>query len=139
MIDKPYFGYIKNPFLDSIELTVRADRVLRTSGRVNTLEEFMALDEDTVRRLPGAGAKTWREIREMQESLRNGHPEVNELLDEVGQTAAPASLRDQAALAALPAVVAECMRAGVDESLMAGAAWQIADAFIAAREDKTDG
>ena len=42
MNDQPYYGYVENPILDNLELSVRADRVLRAYGRIKTLDDFMA-------------------------------------------------------------------------------------------------
>lgn len=53
-------------------------------------------------------------------------------------------LRDQAALAALPAVIRVCAgdrpRDALDtfEEMFAQKAWAVADAFVAAREDEND-
>jgi hypothetical protein len=70
MVDKPYYGYIPNPFIDSLELSVRASNVLRNWGRVNTLKDFTALDKATVMALPGAGVRTWTEVQMVQAALR---------------------------------------------------------------------
>lgn len=55
--------------LDSLELSVRASNALRKRG-VSTLEDFMSLSKASVMLMPNVGARTWREIREMQEYLR---------------------------------------------------------------------
>lgn len=54
-------------------------------------------------------------------------------------------LRDQAALAALPAIIQVCagdkpreIGTETHEQMFARKAWAVADAFIAAREGKTD-
>jgi hypothetical protein len=129
--------------LRELELSVRADRVLRMYGRVNTLDDFMALTKADVMALKGAGMRTWGEIKTLQKNLREGHPEVNAML------AAPedlTALRDQAALAALPIIIQVCAgdkprEIGTEtfEQMFARKAWAVADAFIAAREGKTDG
>lgn len=54
------------------------------------------------------------------------------------------SLRDAAALAALPAIIDVCKHDTREpgetvEQMFASKAWAVADAFIAAREGKTDG
>ena len=141
MINTPYYGYVKNSVLDSLELSVRADRVLRDYGRIKTLDDFMALNKAQVMALKGAGMRTWGEIKTLQKNLRDGHPEVNQTLEQ----SAPdlTALRDQAALAALqgslsrvfwPACQDDEWRADI-----ARQAYRIADAFIAAREGETDG
>ena len=76
----PYYGYVENAVLDNLELSVRADRVLRMYGRIKTLDDFMALTKKQVMALKGAGARTWREIADIQQNLRDGHPEVNAIL-----------------------------------------------------------
>ena len=132
-IKKPYYGYIKNPLISSLELSVRASNVLRNSGLVQTIEDFMALTEETVMALPNAGRRTWREIKDLQESIgRDPWPEPREDLT---------ALRDQAALAALPAIIQVCAGGGprevgteTFEQKFARKAWAVADAFIAARE-----
>lgn len=55
-----------NPFLDSIELSVRADNALRADGRVQSLEDFMSLDKKTVMAMKNAGERTWTEIERLQ-------------------------------------------------------------------------
>lgn len=57
-------------FLDKLELSVRAHNCLRKSGLVVDIASFMALTEGQVKAIPAAGARTWREVREIQESLR---------------------------------------------------------------------
>lgn len=164
MADQPYYGYVENPVLDSLELSTRADRVLRMYGRIKTLDDFMALTKEQVMALKGAGVRTWGEIKTLQKNLREGHPEVNAMLD--GDTVSGTvravykdpsiyemlfsvkpdiSLRDQAALAALPAIIQVCAgdkprEIGTEtyEQMFARKAWAVADAFIAAREGKTD-
>ena len=122
--------------LQELELSVRATNVLRNYGHVHTLEDFMALDRKTVMLLPHAGVRTWREIERMQEHLRSlPHAAPAPLL------ARDATLRDAAALAALQGFCAQTDASGAWSWLpyMAVAeAWRIADAFIAAREGKTD-
>ena len=91
MTDHPYYGYVENPILDNLELSVRADRVLREYGRIKTLDDFMALNKAQVMALKGAGMRTWGEIKTLQKNLRDGHPEVNaeyawrEFCDAVGR------------------------------------------------------
>ena len=141
-----YYGYVKNEFLDSIELSVRADRVLRTWGKVNALDDFMALKKSDVMALKGAGARTWREIREIQEQFmydqrateRQAQQEAIKRLDEHEDR-----LRDEAALVALQGLLSANDPEGVVRQLtgqrsVSVAAWAIADALIAAREGETD-
>lgn len=141
MADQPYYGYVENSVLDSLELSVRADRVLRDYGRIKTLDDFMALNKAQVMALKGAGMRTWGEIKTLQKNLRDGHPEVNHTLAQ----AAPdlTALRDQAALAALQGSLARVFWPACQDDEwrddIARQAYQIADAFIAAREGKTDG
>lgn len=61
-----YVGWVENPFLDHLELSVRADRVLRCQGGIDNLDAFLQLDRKTVTAMPGAGVKTWQEISELQ-------------------------------------------------------------------------
>lgn len=138
MADKPYYGYIANPFIDSLELSVRASNTLRNWGRVNTLEDFMALDKATVMRLPNAGVRTWEEINRMQDYLRAGSAALFQTETPRPVLARDMTLRDAAALAVLQGLCADPNVDG-DPKIIAGAAWRIADAFMAAREAKTDG
>lgn len=141
MNDQPNHGYVENPVLDNLDLSVRADRVLRDYGRINTLDDFMALNKVQIMALKGAGMRTWGEIKTLQKNLRDGHPEVNRMLaqDAPDLTA----LRDQAALAALQGSLARVFWPACQDDEwradVARQAYQIADAFIAAREGKTDG
>ena len=140
MADQPYYGYVENPVLDNLELSVRADRVLRMYGRIKTLDDFMALNKAQVMALKGAGMRTWGEIKTLQKNLRDGHPEVNHTLaqDAPDLTA----LRDQAALAALQGSLARVFWPACQDDEwradIARHAYRIADAFIAAREGKTN-
>ena len=139
MTSTAYYGYLENLILDNLELSVRADRVLRAYGRINTLDDFMSLTKADVMALKGAGMRTWGEIKTLQKNLRDGQPEVNQMLaqDAPDLTA----LRDQAALAALQGFCAQADSSGTWSwipSLAVAEAWRIADAFIAAREGKTD-
>lgn len=52
--------------LDQLELSVRTGNVLRRTGTVNTLQDFMALSRKQVLALPHAGVRTWKEIAEIQ-------------------------------------------------------------------------
>lgn len=140
MTDQPYYGYVENPVLDNLELSVRADRVLRDYGRIKTLDDFMALNKVQIMALKGAGMRTWGEIKTLQKNLREGHPEVNHApaQDAPDLTA----LRDQAALAALQGSLARVFWPACQDDEwradIARHAYRIADAFIAAREGKTN-
>jgi hypothetical protein len=128
------YGLPKNPFIESLELSVRASNVLRAWGRVKTLDEFLGLDRETVMALPNAGVRTWKEIEQMQKYLGS--------LPHTAFAPAPLmardmTLRDAAALAALQGLLADESLAW-DEHGFAKAAWRFADAFMAAREGKTD-
>jgi len=52
-----------------LELSVRTSNVLRVA-EIESLEAFMALTKPTVMGWQHAGARTWKEISEMQEYLR---------------------------------------------------------------------
>jgi hypothetical protein len=176
------YGLPKNPFIESLELSVRASNVLRRSGFVNTLEEFMALDRETVMFMPKAGVRTWEEIEQVQKHFRETQPApaapaqdrdavfapsalpermfnetrrhmqriefyqgrqtaALETLAQAQMTAEPAmSLRDAAALAALQGILANPNDSYGPENMRYAAvyAWQAADAFIAAREGKSE-
>jgi hypothetical protein len=122
------YGLPKNPFIESLELSVRASNVLRAWGRVNTLDEFMALDRATIMALPNAGVRTWKEIERMQKHLR-GDPPAPLLARDM-------TLRDAAALSALQGLCADSSINAPPEDIAKGA-WRMADAFMAARETKT--
>lgn len=137
-----------------LELSVRASNVLRNSGLVETIEDFMTLTKEQVMALPNAGVRTWVEIKTLQKNLREGHPEVNAALGVSGGHSGEINfsyvnpgreaLRDMAALAALPAIIQVCAgdkprEIGTEtfEQMFARKAWAAADAFIAAREGKS--
>jgi len=126
-----------NPFLDSIELSVRADRLLRAWGRVQSIDDFLRLKRSDFMALKGAGVKTWNEISYLQRHLECPAPRP---WGHILPKASEMSLRDAAALVALP-IAWDARDKGYyegDDADMARCAWQIADAFIAARETKTD-
>lgn len=54
--------------LDQLEISVRTTNVLRNRG-VTTIDDFMALTRPVVMKMEHAGAKTWREIADVQTSL----------------------------------------------------------------------
>lgn len=126
--------------IDDLELSVRASNVLRRRGRVETLDDFMALTKDDIMAQPKAGIRTWREIEQMHKFLRARNEAPPPL------SAANMTLRDAAALAALPAIIvvtsAGFHRPGQRGSLasrpiedrIAADAYRLADALIAARE-----
>ena len=144
-------GYMMpdNPFIDGLELSVRASNVLRAWGRVNSIDDFLALDRKTVMTLPNAGVRTWREIEKMQAYLRGlsrtapvqeqGGPAYPIPKTDTHDTWPSMSLRDAAALAALPVLIDIC-RADTREpgetleQMFARKALAVADAFIAARD-----
>ena len=122
--------------IDEARLSARATNILKVMETVKTLEDFMALTEQEVRSRKGAGAGTWHEIRDAQDRFAGVLP----------QKTATFALRDQAALAALPAVIQVCagdrpreIGTETHEQMFARKAWAVADAFIAAREGETDG
>jgi hypothetical protein len=115
--------------IDDLELSVRASNVLRRRGRVNTVDDFMALTREDIMAQPYAGARTWKEIERMQTYLRTPHaaPAL--------PTASTMTLRDAAALAVLTGIDGPW---AADATALAKRAYEIADAFIAARETKED-
>ena len=138
--------------IHDLELSVRATNVLTAYGHVKTLEDFLALDRATVMRLPGCGKGTWEEIKRMQLYLlreeKREWPEpvdvtIDGVHDEMRLTfTSERSLRDAAALAALQGFCAQADSSGSWSwlpDMAAAEAWRVADAFIAAREGKTDG
>jgi len=134
------YGLPKNPFIESLELSVRASNVLRRSGLVNTPEEFMALDRETFMLIPQAGVRTWEEIEQVQKHFRETQPAP------AAPTPAPLlardmTLRDAAALSALQGFLANEFPEGIVKSLtgqnsLGRACYTMADAFMAAREGK---
>ncbi len=118
--------------IHDLELSVRTTNVLNAMGTVQTYDDFMALTQAEVRAQRGAGTKTWREIKEVQQNI--GRDPWQEDLT---------ALRDQAALAALQGLLANEYPEGVVQKLtgqhsLSVAAWAVADAFIAAREGKSN-
>jgi hypothetical protein len=125
--------------LDQLELSVRAQNVLRARGGVDTLSDFMALNRSDVLRQPKAGQVTWREIERMQTYLRSEPDETPTA--PTAPTDAITALRDAAALAALQGFCAQADSSGTWSwlpDMAAAEAWRVADAFIAARETKGD-
>lgn len=119
--------------IEDLELSVRTSNVLRDMGTVHTLEDFLALEKDVVLMRRNAGRRTWQEIASMQNRLATERKQVLEAKRQ--RALAEVSLRDAAALAALPALIAR-HRADVAWSMIAPLAFEIADDFIAARERK---
>lgn len=77
--------------IDDLELSVRTGNVLRAAGYIE-LDRFLGLTKAEVLALPNAGARTWKEIEELQRYLgqpRNRASEINQevrrLNDEVKQ------------------------------------------------------
>lgn len=56
-------------FIHEIELSVRAGNVCRAAGWT-TYHQFMAITKDDWMEQKHAGIRTWREIKEVQDSLR---------------------------------------------------------------------
>jgi hypothetical protein len=125
--------------IHDLELSVRTTNVLNAMGTVQTYDDFMALTKEQVLSLKGLGTKAWHEIREVQQNIGR------DPWQEPAPTEDLTALRDQAALAALPAIIQACaqdtrreMGAETHEQMFARKAWAVADAFIAAREGKTE-
>ena len=144
--------------IHDLELSVRATNVLTAYGRVKTLEDFLALDRKTVMAQPRSGTRTWEEIKRMQlyllrEGERNapktkkpddGGP-MHPIVTDSHIVAYGASLRDAAALAALQGILGRVYLPDVGMPVGSGSlvhyatlAFAVADAFIAAREGKTE-
>lgn len=138
--------------IHDLELSIRATNVLTDYGRVKTLEDFLALDRATVMGLPKSGTKTWEEIKRIQlyllrEQARSapvpkwGGPAYPIQKTDTHDTWPGMSLRDAAALAALQGFCAQADSSGSWSwlpDMAAAEAWRVADAFIAAREGKTE-
>jgi hypothetical protein len=120
--------------IHDLELSVRTTNVLNAMGTVQTYDDFMALTKEQVLSLKGLGTKAWHEIREVQQNIGR------DPWQEPAPTEDLTALRDQAALVAL-SIAWDARDKGYyegDDADMARCAWQIADAFIAAREGQTD-
>jgi len=129
----------EDSILDSLELSARATNVLRAYGRSDTLKDFLALKRATVLGLTGAGVGTWREIERRQAMLLGLPYAAPDAPVEVRVDAM--TLRDAAALAVLQSFCAQTDTSGTWSwlpDMAAAEAWRVADAFIAAREGKTD-
>jgi hypothetical protein len=138
--------------IHDLELSIRATNVLTDYGRVKTLEDFLALDRATVMGLPKSGTKTWEEIKRTQLHLLRkqarsapdpkwGGPAYPIQKTDTQDTWPSMSLRDAAALAALQGFCAQADSSGSWSwlpDMAAAEAWRVADAFIAAREGKTE-
>lgn len=57
-------------FLDTLELSVRAIRILRDWGGIDNVDAFLALTRAEVMTVKGAGLITWREIEDVQREFR---------------------------------------------------------------------
>ena len=59
-----------NNFVSGLELSVRSSNVLREMG-VTSVESFMSLTRTDILSRRNAGTKTWREIEEVQQSMKS--------------------------------------------------------------------
>lgn len=117
--------------IDELELSVRTTNVLKKMFDMDTMDDFMALTEGRVRAVPGAGRRTWNEIREVQNHLRNHVHQTEEEFE--------AELRHEIAMHILPTIITTCKndtrKAGeTHEQMFARNAYAMADAMIAARK-----
>lgn len=55
--------------VSDLELSVRASNVLRLAG-VTTMQDFMRLTKQRVLSFANSGARTWKEIEQVQKSLQ---------------------------------------------------------------------
>lgn len=142
-------------FIDDLDLSVRAGNVLRKMG-ISDLEAFMALTKRQVMDQANAGARTWREVAAMRDhfrqlarkdrNARSGGPAYPIAGTYTHDTWPGMSMRDAAALVALQGMLAHATRyrprpedAGLHwHDALSREAFQIADAFITARETKGD-
>tara|TARA_R110002072_G_scaffold63430_6_gene157856 strand:+ start:897 stop:1205 length:309 start_codon:yes stop_codon:yes gene_type:complete len=60
--------------VDDLEMSIRTGNAMRKAG-ITEIDQFVALDRKTVVGLPGSGPKCWKEVQELQESLK---PHVQE-------------------------------------------------------------
>ena len=119
--------------IDDIELSVRTANVLKLMGDIHTLDDFMGLTMGRVCAVRNAGPRTWDEIREVQNHLRN----IEERRNHVQQT--EEELRHEIAMQVLPSVITTCKndtrKAGeTHEQMFARNAYAMADAMIEARK-----
>lgn len=63
----------QKPFLQQIELSVRAGNVLQQMNPDMNYNEFMALTKKQVLSLRNAGSRTWREVQEVQDYFREAY------------------------------------------------------------------
>lgn len=146
--------------IDDLELSVRAGNVLRALNPDMTMDDFLALTRQEITAQKNAGVRTWREVAEVQAHFRqlarenckarSGGPAYLIPGTDTHDTWPGTSLRDAAALAALPAIITATSAGshwpGLRGSLaeqpiedrIAADAYRLADAFIAARETKED-
>jgi hypothetical protein len=117
--------------IDELELSVRTTNALKLMGDVHTLDDFMGLTMARVCAVRNAGRRTWNEIREVQNHLRN----------RVHQTEGEceAELRDEIAMHILPNVITACKNdtrkvGETHEQMFARNAYAMADAMIEARK-----
>lgn len=60
-------------FIKELELSVRASNVLRKiEPAVDSPERFLSLTSNVVRSIPGSGARTWAEVKELQDAMKAG-------------------------------------------------------------------
>lgn len=55
--------------IDQLELSVRSSNILRGMG-VETLWEFLGVNKSEFLRRPHAGARSWREVEQVQKALQ---------------------------------------------------------------------
>jgi hypothetical protein len=81
--------------IHDLELSVRATNVLTAYGHVKTLDDFMALTEAQVMRMPRAGRVTWKEIKSIQASLRGRESSARPTASDSGAVFVPPSLPER--------------------------------------------
>lgn len=121
-------------FIDGLELSVRAGSALRRMG-IDNLEAFMTLTKKQVMAEKNAGARTWREVANMQGYFRHLALESDK--------PKPWSERDTIALHTLPKIMDTCAQytrepGETHEQMFARKAYALADAMLAARDTKEE-
>lgn len=117
--------------IDQLELSVRTTNVLKLMGDVHTLDDFMGLTMGRVCAVRNAGRRTWNEIREVQNNLRNHVHQTEEEYE--------AELRHGIAMHVLPTLIVACKNDSrqvgeTHEQMFARNAYAMADAMLAARK-----
>lgn len=117
--------------IDELELSVRTTNVLKKMFDMDTMDDFMALTEGRVRAVPGAGRRTWNEIREVQNHLRSQMHQTEENLE--------TELRHEIAMHILPTLITACkndprMEGETGAQMVARTAYNVADAMLEARK-----